>query len=75
MIEDENEKTRIASMSDETLSTYRVIHTKRTSYLIPKTQEGIPVEEHFKNSDLPESLKGAKVYETKDGPVIVHTET
>ncbi len=68
--EAEREKVRISAMSDEKLNNYRIIHTKRRPYLIPKTQTGIPIEEHLKNANIPENLKGAKVYMTKDGAVI-----
>lgn len=48
----------------------RYIDTKQVAHLIPDDQEGIPIEERFPNADLPESIKGAKVY-TIDGREII----
>jgi hypothetical protein len=51
----------------------RVIITKYQVYELEPDAQGIPVEEYFKRANL-ESLRafhqGAKVYETRDGPVI-----
>jgi hypothetical protein len=32
--------------------------------------EGVPAELYFEGVTVPDSLKGAKVYQTPDGPVI-----
>ena len=44
--------------------------TKRKTYHLTEGQEGQPVEEAFPDAKIPESLKGAKLYQTAEGPVI-----
>ena len=50
--------------------TDRVIITKRKTYTLPEGAEGQPIEEAWPNAAIPDSLKGAKLYHTEDGPVI-----
>src|SRR5438128_1399373 len=51
----------------------RVIVTKRKSYGLALDKQGVPVEEYFAGVTLPETIKGAKVYGTVDGPVVAMT--
>ena len=51
----------------------RVIVTKRRTYRLADDAQGIPVEDYFPNAKLPETIKGAIVYQTKDGPVIAYS--
>jgi hypothetical protein len=51
--------------------TDRVIITKHKIYLLREGEEGQPIEEAWPKAKIPESLKGAKIYETEDGPVVV----
>lgn len=48
----------------------RAVITRRKTYYLTEGQEGQPVEEAFPDVKIPESLKGAKLYQTEDGPVI-----
>jgi len=48
----------------------KVVITKHKTYHIPEGVEGVPVEEYFNDTKLPDNLKGAKVYETIDGAII-----
>jgi hypothetical protein len=48
----------------------RVIVTKRRIYELASDEQGVPVEEYFAGVTLPETIKGAKVYDTVDGPVV-----
>jgi hypothetical protein len=50
----------------------RQIVTKHRIYELPADAQGVPVEEYFPDITLPlpEPLRGAKVYETSDGPVV-----
>jgi hypothetical protein len=50
----------------------RVIVTKYRTYELAPDEQGVPVEQYFPGATLPIPLKGsgAKVYETRDGPVI-----
>jgi hypothetical protein len=48
----------------------RVIITKRKIYRLPGDQQGQPVEEAWPNANIPARLKGAKIYQTEDGPVV-----
>ena len=50
----------------------RVVVTKYRTYELAPDQQGVPVEQYFPGVTLPIPLKGsgAKVYETRDGPVI-----
>ena len=48
----------------------RMIFTKNKNYQISADIKGIPIEEYMSDTKLPNRLKGAKVYETKDGPII-----
>jgi len=54
--------------------TERVIVTKRRIYRLAPEQEGVPVETYLPGAILPEILKGAKVYQTEDGPITVRQE-
>ena len=54
--------------------TDRVIIAKRKLYSIPEDQQGQPVEEAWPNAKIPASLKGAKIYQTEDGPVVAIPE-
>ena len=53
----------------------RVIVTKRKTYTFAADAVGIPVEEAFPGAKLPAILKGAKLYQTEDGPVIAGHDT
>ena len=48
----------------------RLVVTKHRTYHIPADVKGMPIEEYLPDTNLPDTLKGAKVYLTKDGPVI-----
>ena len=48
----------------------RIVVTKHRTYHIADDVERMPIEEYMPDTNLPEDLKGAKVYLTKDGPVI-----
>ena len=48
----------------------RAIVTKYCIYELAQDAKGIPVEEYFPGAKLPEALRGSKVYQTADGPVI-----
>ena len=48
----------------------RVIITKRKTYILPEDQQGQPVEKAWPNAKIPASLKGAKIYQTQEGPVV-----
>jgi hypothetical protein len=50
----------------------RVILTKRRSYVLPKSA-GRPLAERMPGVDLPDYLKGAKIWQTPDGTVITLT--
>jgi hypothetical protein len=53
----------------------RVIVTKRRIYRLAPDQQGQPVEEALKLPDnLRLFLKGAKIYQTPDGPVIARPD-
>lgn len=52
----------------------RVILTKRKTYILPEDRQGQPVEEAWPNARIPASLRGAKIYQTQDGPVITIAE-
>ena len=45
----------------------RFIQTKHGLIPIPEDVEGTPIEDYFKDTALPESLKGALVYELPQG--------
>jgi hypothetical protein len=48
----------------------RVIVTKHRVYQLPDDAQGVPLEEYWPDIKMTEWLKGAKVYQTEDGPVI-----
>jgi len=48
----------------------RVIVTKGQTIEIPDGAEGVPVEVYFGTDNLPESIKGALVYELPQGRFI-----
>jgi hypothetical protein len=50
--------------------TERVIVTKRKTYRLQDGQQGQPIEEAWPRAAIPASLRGAKIYDTEDGPVI-----
>ena len=50
--------------------TDRVIITKRKTYVLKDGKEGQPIEEVWPNAAIPDRLKGAKIYDTEDGPVV-----
>jgi hypothetical protein len=50
--------------------TDRVIITKRKTYTLPADAQGQPIEQALPKARIPASLKGAKIYQTEDGPVI-----
>lgn len=50
--------------------TGRVIITKRKTYILPEDAQGQPIEQAWPKAAIPASLKGAKLYETEDGPVV-----
>ena len=52
----------------------RFIRTKHDVIPIPDGVEGTPVEDYFKGVALPESLKGAVVYELPEGTIIAYPE-
>jgi hypothetical protein len=49
----------------------RVIITKRKTYILPEGAQGQPIEEAWPHAAIPDRLKGAKIYQTEDGPVVV----
>jgi hypothetical protein len=51
-----------------------VIITKRKTYILPENQQGQPVEEAWPKANIPASLRGAKIYQTEDGPVVALPE-
>jgi hypothetical protein len=51
----------------------RIIQTKYTTYVLPASVKGIPITEYFPGVTFPEPMKGGKVYQTEDGPVIAMT--
>ena len=51
-----------------------VIRTKRGMHIIPDGEDGTPIEEAWPDKRIPKSLKGAKIYQTQSGPVIVKPE-
>jgi hypothetical protein len=50
--------------------TDRVIVTKHETYVLREGEEGQPIEEAWPNTAIPDRIKGAKIYETEDGPVV-----
>jgi hypothetical protein len=48
----------------------RVIITKRKTYRLPEEQQGQPLEEAWPKARIPSHLKGAKLCQTEDGPVV-----
>ena len=52
----------------------RVIITKRKTYILPEHQQGQPVKEAWPRTAIPASLRGARIYQTEDGPVIALPE-
>lgn len=52
----------------------RVIITKRKTYTLPADRQGQPIEEAWPRAAIPASLKGAKIYQTEDGPVVAKPE-
>jgi hypothetical protein len=55
---------------------WRTIITKHGRiYELDPNQQGIPVDEYYPGVTLPAALKGAKVYDTKDGTVIAIPST
>ena len=50
----------------------RLIRTKQRTYRIPRTEQGTPVEEYFDH--VPESVRGARVFETEDGVIIAYLD-
>jgi hypothetical protein len=53
----------------------RMIVTKYRAYKLAPDQKGTPIAEYFPAvRSWPEGTKGAKVYETPDGPVIAVPE-
>jgi hypothetical protein len=48
----------------------RVIITRRKTYTLPEGAQGQPIEEAWPKAVIPDSLKGAKIYQTEDGPVV-----
>lgn len=65
-----SDKKNAVNENDPKRERQRAIVSKRKIYYAPKWQEGQPVEEALSGVTLPESLKGAKLYQTEDGPVI-----
>ena len=53
-------------------SAIRQIYARHRCYTLPANQKGIPVEQHFSpGTRIPDTLKGAQIYQTEDGPVMV----
>ena len=52
----------------------RIIITKRKTYRLPRDEQGQPIAEAWPEAKIPTSLKGAKIYQTEDGPVVVKPE-
>lgn len=50
--------------------TYRMIQTRDGVARVPRTQEGVPIREYFKNTELPEDLDRAEVFVSGTGPVL-----
>ena len=50
----------------------RLIRTKQRTYRIPRDEQGVAVEEYFKH--VPESVRGARVFETEDGAIIAYLD-
>jgi len=50
----------------------RLIRSKQRTYRIPRKEQGMPVEECFES--VPESVRGARVFETEDGAIIAHLD-
>jgi hypothetical protein len=50
--------------------TTRVIVTKRKTYTLPEDAEGNPIDQAWSKAAISDSLRGTKVYQTEDGPVI-----
>jgi hypothetical protein len=53
--------------------TARVIVTKRKTYILREGEEGRPIEETWPNAAITDRLRGAKTYQTEDGPAIALT--
>ena len=58
------------SNANENPETHRLLHTREGVVSIPREQKGVPLNEYFKNADLPSDLERAVVYVTKKGPVV-----
>ena len=53
----------------------RFIQTKDKTYVLPADAVGVPVEERYPGATLPASMKGARIYQTEDGPVIARPDS
>ena len=59
-------------MSDANIdpTTHRIIQTMDGTVSIPRKQNGVPLTEYFRNTDLPNDLERSIVYATPKGPVL-----
>lgn len=59
-------------MASKDVIPVRVIRTKSKTYILPNDGSGQPIEQHFgPGVNIPDGLKDACVFQTKDGPIIV----
>ncbi|MEP3247772.1 MAG: hypothetical protein ABJN40_07400 [Sneathiella sp.] len=51
-------------------NTHRVIQTREGTVTVSRNQPGTPLNQYFKNAELPDNLEKAMVYQTDDGAVL-----
>lgn len=50
--------------------TFRMIQTRDGVVRVPRQQEGVPIRDFFANTELPQDLDRAVVYQAAGGPVV-----
>ncbi|MEP1932166.1 MAG: hypothetical protein ABJO52_20890 [Nisaea sp.] len=52
----------------------RLVQTRDGVARIPREQQGVPIREFFRNSELPNDLERAQVFQSETGPVLANPD-